>query len=216
MIPDIQNVNTPALALLAGAVVSIHCVGMCGPIACSLTSLKKDEAGRFGAAVFYHGGRLLSYTAVGAMLGAIGAKPLEFFHHSSMSFLPWILVIAFVGIAGALAMGLATPLLPCAPLYLLFAASLATGSAIRGAEFAFAFALGTIPLLWATQLGMQKLQLKIGAKYVSWLQRGLAIVAALFIAKRLLYDPVNDLHRTNTPTQSEQSAPPTLPEGKYG
>jgi len=33
------------------------------------------------------------------MLGSIGAKPLEYFHHSSISFLPWILVAVFVGIA---------------------------------------------------------------------------------------------------------------------
>ena len=35
---------------------------------------------------------------------------------------------------GGFAMGLATPLLPCAPLYLLFGATLLTGSAVRGAE----------------------------------------------------------------------------------
>jgi len=186
------EVNTPALAFFAGLLTSIHCVGMCGPIACSLTALKKDENSRIGAATAYHGGRLISYTAIGAMLGAIGAKPLEYFHHSSMSFFPWVLVAIFVAIAfglekkiprpaflkkwtarlrlkaltisatrGGLVMGLATPLLPCAPLYIFFAACLTTGSAIQGAEFALAFAIGTVPLLWASQLGMQQLQLRL-------------------------------------------------------
>lgn len=246
----IETVNTPALAFLAGAITSIHCAGMCGPIACSLTALKKDETSRYGSAVFYHGGRLLSYTGIGAMLGAIGAKPLEFFHHSSMSILPWVLVAVFVAIAfglekkiprpaflkrwtarlrfkamrvsaskGSLVMGLATPLLPCAPLYIFFAVCLATGSAIHGAEFALAFGLGTVPLLWATQLGMQKLQLKLGPKYVTLLQRSLAVIAALFIAKRLLFDPTPLLVPEATVSgadPSEQTAPKAKPDGKYG
>jgi sulfite exporter TauE/SafE len=245
----IENINTPALAFVAGAITSVHCAGMCGPIACSLTSLKNDETSRYGAAVFYHGGRLVSYSAIGAMLGLIGAKPLEFFHHSSMSFLPWVLVGVFIAIAlglekkiprpafldrwtarlrfkamkisaskGALAMGLATPLLPCAPLYIFFAVCLATGSALKGAEFALAFGLGTVPLLWGTQLGMQKLQLKLGPKYVTLIQRSLAVIAALFIAKRLLFDPTPLLVPDSVPAAepSEQTAPKAQPEGKYG
>ncbi|MCP5536481.1 MAG: sulfite exporter TauE/SafE family protein [Akkermansiaceae bacterium] len=246
----IETINTPALAFVAGAITSVHCAGMCGPIACSLTALKKEESSRYGAAVFYHGGRLVSYAGIGAMLGAVGSKPLEFFHHSSMSFLPWVLVGVFIAIAlglekkiprpafldrwaarlrfkamkvsaskGALAMGLATPLLPCAPLYIFFAVCLATGSAIQGAEFALSFGLGTVPLLWATQLGMQKLQLKLGPKYVTLLQRGLAVIAALFIAKRLLFDPTPLLlpePATPGAEPTEQSAPQASPDGKYG
>ena len=246
----IETINTPALAFVAGAITSIHCVGMCGPIACSLTALKKNETSRFGAAIYYHAGRLFSYATIGAILGTIGAKPLEFFHHSSMNLLPWVLVAAFIAIAlglekkiprpaflkrwaarlrfkamkisaakGALAMGLATPLLPCAPLYLFFAMCLATGSAIQGAEFALAFGLGTVPLLWVTQLGMQKLQLKLGPKCATLLQRSLAVIAALFIAKRLLFDPTPLLFPDTTSIAtdpSEQTAPSKKPDGKYG
>ncbi|MBT8037034.1 MAG: sulfite exporter TauE/SafE family protein [Verrucomicrobiae bacterium] len=246
----IETINTPALAFFAGALTSIHCAGMCGPIACSLTALKKDESSRYGAAVFYHGGRLISYTTIGAMLGTVGAKPLEFFHHSSMSFLPWILVGVFIAIAlglekkiprpaflnrwmarlrfralkisatrGALVMGLATPLLPCAPLYIFFAVCLATGSTVKGAEFALAFGLGTVPLLWATQLGMQKLQLKLGPKYIALIQRSLAIIAALFIAKRLLFDPTPLLVPDPSPAESnpsDQRSPEAKPNPPYG
>lgn len=246
----LENINTPAIALIAGALTSVHCVGMCGPIACSLTALKKDDNSRIGAATAYHSGRLISYTAIGATLGAIGAKPLEYFHHSSMSFLSWVLVAAFVAIAlglekklprpaflnkwaarlrfkamkisatrGGLAMGLATPLLPCAPLYLFFAICLATGSALQGAEFALAFACGTVPLLWASQLGMQRLQLKLGPKWVKAVQRSIALLAALFIAKRLLFDPTPLLHQEQTnPSTSptEELSPKTKANPPYG
>lgn len=241
----LDTINTPALAFFAGLLTSIHCVGMCGPIACSLTALKKNENSRIGAATAYHGGRLISYTSIGAMLGAIGAKPLEYFHHSSLSFLPWVLVGIFVAIAfglekkiprpaflkkwtarlrlkamtisatrGGLVMGLATPLLPCAPLYIFFAVCLATGSAIQGAEFALAFAIGTVPLLWASQLGMQQLQLRLSPKWIKGIQRTLALLAALFIAKRLLFDPTPLLIQEPTsPTgeATEQQAPSDQP-----
>jgi len=243
----LENINTPAIALLAGALTSIHCVGMCGPIACSLTALKKDENSRIGAATAYHGGRLISYSAIGAMLGAIGAKPLEYFHHSSISFLPWVLVAVFVAIAfglekkiprpaflkrwsarlrlkaltisatrGGLAMGLATPLLPCGPLYLFFAMCLVTGNAILGAELALAFAIGTVPLLWASQLGMQQLQLRLSPKWIKGIQRTLALLAAVFIAKRMLFDPTPLLFRqTKAPASqssdsSQQHQPPPV------
>lgn len=120
---------------------------------------------------------------------------------------------------GALVMGLATPLLPCAPLYLFFAVCLATGSPLRGAEFALAFGLGTVPLLWATQLGMQKIQLKLGPKHVSILQRSLAVIAALFIAKRLLFDPTPLLvpeSTTNDGDPTEQHSHEPKPKTSYG
>jgi len=115
---------------------------------------------------------------------------------------------------GGLAMGLATPLLPCAPLYIFFAACLATGSAIQGAEFSLAFAIGTVPLLWASQLGMQKLQIKIGPKWSKGVQRSIALLAALFIAKRLLFDPTPLLTPTPEPeatAPTEQQAPAQKP-----
>ncbi len=233
----LENINTPALALLAGAITSMHCVGMCGPIACSLTALKKDETSRIGAATAYHLGRLISYTSIGALLGAVGAAPLEYFHHSSWKLLPWMLVLAFVAIAfglekkiprpaflkrwstrlrfrvmklsatrGGLAMGLATPMLPCVPLYMLFALCLATGSALRGAEFALAFAIGTVPMLWAAQLGMQQIQNRLGPKWLKVIQRTLALLAALFIAKTLILAPTPNLN-------PRPDSPPPKPAG---
>ncbi|BDS08864.1 hypothetical protein NT6N_39040 [Oceaniferula spumae] len=212
----IENINTPAIAFAAGLITSIHCAGMCGPIACSLTALKKDESSRTGAAIAYHGGRLLSYSTLGAIFGVVGDKILIDFFNSPAVILPWFLVVIFIAIAfglekkiprpaffnrwtarlrfkamrisatrGALVMGLATPLLPCTPLYLFFAACFATGSGIKGAEFALAFGLGTVPLLWATQLGFHKLQRKLGTRWMTRCRKGLALAAALMMAWRL-------------------------------
>ena len=232
----LSEINTPALAFFAGALTSLHCAGMCGPIACSLTALKKDESSRIGAATAYHAGRMISYTTVGAIFGYFGSGPLVTFFHSPAVVMPWMLVAVFVIIAfglekklprpaflkrwtaklrfkamrisatkGALVMGLATPILPCAPLYLLFFACLATGSAVQGAEFAFAFGLGTVPLLWATQLGMQKLQLKLGPQWMPRLRKSLALLAALVMAWRL-HDTIPQISPSAATDPNEQTA----------
>lgn len=207
---------TLTAALLAGLVTSVHCVGMCGPIACSIGSLQGGESRRLYAATAYHCGRLLAYGTVGALCGFLGTQILAPFFDSPAVLLPWFLVVVFLLVAtglhrklprparlnrflararlracrlsatkGGFAMGLATPLLPCGPLYILFGASLQTGSALRGAEFAIAFALGTVPLLWAAQHSFLRLRNLIGPLTLARLQRALALAAALVIAWRL-------------------------------
>lgn len=81
--------------------------------------------------------------------------------------------------------GLATPLLPCGPLYMIFGLALFTGSALRGAEFAVGFGLGTLPLLWLAQSQFMRLNGRISPKLLSRIQRSVALVAALVVAWRL-------------------------------
>ena len=33
---ELAAVNSPAAALVAGVITSLHCVGMCGPLSCTL------------------------------------------------------------------------------------------------------------------------------------------------------------------------------------
>lgn len=89
------------------------------------------------------------------------------------------------GTARAALLGLATPLLPCGPLYMMFALAMANGSAIRGSEFSVAFGLGTIPLLWLAQTQLHLLGGRLQPAALRKLQRGLALAAALIMAWRL-------------------------------
>jgi uncharacterized protein len=55
-----------------------HCVGMCGPLAVALSlSTDKTEEKRWGRSLLFHGllnlGRIVSYTLVGAGIGAVGS-----------------------------------------------------------------------------------------------------------------------------------------------
>ena len=81
--------------------------------------------------------------------------------------------------------GLASPLLPCGPLYMIFGLALFSGSALKGAEFAIGFGLGTLPLLWLVQSQFMRVQLKVTPMALMRIQRNIALIAALVVAWRL-------------------------------
>jgi sulfite exporter TauE/SafE len=85
----------------------------------------------------------------------------------------------------AAALGVATPLLPCGPLYFLLSLALLAGSAARGAELLLAFGLGTVPLLWFAQANYRWLRLRLGPVALGRLQTALALAAALVLSWRL-------------------------------
>lgn len=211
-----MDVTTTFGALAVGLATSLHCAGMCGPIACGVGTLAKSESERLTAASLYHASRLASYAVIGAICGAVGKEPLHYFFDSPAVLLPWALVLALLllatgldkkiprpkilnrltararlkagklsSVGGASAMGLLTPFLPCGPLYAVFIALMASGSAARGAEAALAFGLGTVPLLWLAQHQFHRLRLKLTPIRLARLQRGLALVTALLLAWRL-------------------------------
>lgn len=94
--------ETTVGALLIGLATSLHCAGMCGPIACGLGTLAKSEGERLAAASLYHGARMVSYGIIGAICGSIGKQPLERFFHSPAVLLPWIMVLALLLMATGL------------------------------------------------------------------------------------------------------------------
>jgi len=87
--------------------------------------------------------------------------------------------------AAASLIGLASPLLPCGPLYMIFGLAFFSGSALKGAEFAIGFGLGTLPLLWLAQSQFMRVQLKVTPETLLRIQRSVAMIAALVVAWRL-------------------------------
>ncbi len=90
---------TTLAALVAGLATSLHCAGMCGPIACGLGTLAKSEGERLTAASIYHGTRLVSYGIIGAVCGALGQQPLKWFFDSPVVLLPWVMVAVLLVMA---------------------------------------------------------------------------------------------------------------------
>lgn len=59
-------------ALLFGLISSLHCVGMCGPIAMMLPVSRNNPAKKVMQITLYHAGRLTSYATLGFLFGLLG------------------------------------------------------------------------------------------------------------------------------------------------
>lgn len=93
---DLASINTPAAAFVAGLVTSLHCVGMCGPLACMLTPARDDGADPHTVATVYHLARMGGYAALGGIAGAAGQAPLALLGGLPAQVIPWVLVVFFV------------------------------------------------------------------------------------------------------------------------
>jgi hypothetical protein len=59
-------------AFFFGLISSLHCIGMCGPIALMLPVDRKNPAKKIVQIVTYHVGRLAAYATIGLVFGLIG------------------------------------------------------------------------------------------------------------------------------------------------
>jgi len=59
-------------AFLMGFAGSLHCVGMCGPLALSLPVSHTTNFSRATGGIIYNSGRILSYTIMGFIFGSLG------------------------------------------------------------------------------------------------------------------------------------------------
>ncbi len=187
--------TTPFAAFVVGLVTSLHCAVMCGPLVCALRVRPAE----------YHLGRLVSYTAVGALAGAAGSGVAGFFKGNVSHFLPWILaaVLLLIGLGlekrlpqprffSALllrlrlqrSLGWLTPLLPCGPLWLMIGAAAVAGSWHAGAVLMASFVAGTIPLPWLVQAQAANLQRRFSPFALRWTQQGIALVSAALLIWR--------------------------------
>jgi len=202
-------------AFVAGLVTSVHCLGMCGPLACAVC-VKSSGAGSLSATAAYHGLRVFSYGVAGFFAGLVGRAVADVLFGGAGRWLTWAFVVFFVLVATGLdkrvrvppvgswmgrclraggatpgragVLGFFTPLIPCGPLHLMIATAALSGSAISGAGVMLAFALGTVPLL----LALQSQCFRVGAwgspRVLDYFRRGLAVVCVGLLVHRGLAD----------------------------
>ena len=172
--PEIGSGSFSAL-FLVGLTTSPHCLGMCGGILLSACHGREGRRAQLGAALGYNGGRTLSYTALGAVFGALGTVLSYTLSMKSMLFTMLGLVVALLGLnmwgllpalpalpdtqgtvcrlpekikrQGPLLVGLLTGLMPCGALYAAWLCAMSSGSPAKGALLMLSFALGTVPLM---------------------------------------------------------------------
>ncbi|HHW24993.1 MAG TPA: heavy metal transporter [Clostridiales bacterium] len=169
------------MLFVVGLLTSLHCVAMCGGINLSVSMPQGGERRDAGAAILpsllYNFGRILSYTVIGGIVGAIGSAIslsgtvkgivqlvagvfMILMGLNMLGVFPWLrkltprlpgVLAGKIGKAGAkkspFIVGLLNGFMPCGPLQAMQLYALSTGSMVKGALSMLAFGLGTAPLM---------------------------------------------------------------------
>ncbi|AWH86413.1 hypothetical protein HYN59_15435 [Flavobacterium album] len=83
-------------ALILGLISSLHCIGMCGPIAMMLPVDRSNPARKTLQIFTYHAGRLTAYGAMGLVFGIVGRGIYLAGIQQQFSIITGILMIAIV------------------------------------------------------------------------------------------------------------------------
>lgn len=83
-------------ALILGLLGSLHCVGMCGPIAFMLPVDRSNSFKKVSQIGIYHFGRLLAYSLIGLIFGLVGKSLYIFGIQQQLSIAIGIIMIVLV------------------------------------------------------------------------------------------------------------------------
>lgn len=86
-------------AFVTGLTGSVHCLMMCGPLACAAVPRGTTGGGPGAvrtATLAYQGARIASYAAVGGLLGALGGGVALALSVSIRPYLPWVMAAALL------------------------------------------------------------------------------------------------------------------------
>jgi sulfite exporter TauE/SafE/copper chaperone CopZ len=204
-LPTVTQSMGYGLIFVVGLLTSLHCIAMCGGIVLS-QGIKRHEVEahstlqrpspaelkkRLLPSLLYNGGRVVSYTIIGGIVGALGSlfslsttlkgvMPviagafMLFLGVRMLGIFPRLsrLKVRFPGLGGSrmrsaaagrgpFVVGLLNGLMPCGPLQTMQVYALGTGSFFAGALSMFLFSLGTVPLL----LGFGAISALLSAKF---------------------------------------------------
>ncbi|MDR2597473.1 MAG: sulfite exporter TauE/SafE family protein [Treponema sp.] len=170
------------MLLVIGLFTGVHCIAMCGGINLSQTLRRNGEKANTYSlllpGILYNSGRLVSYTAVGVLVGALGSVITPSGRFQGVVQLAAGVFMVIMGInmlglfpalrrfiphmpeifskkieerktgRGPLVVGFLNGFMPCGPLQAMQLYALSTGSPIRGGISMFLFCAGTIPLMF--------------------------------------------------------------------
>lgn len=84
------------IAFLFGLLGSVHCLGMCGPIAFLLPLEHQKPWKKATQIILYHLGRILAYSCIGLVFGILGQQISLFGFQQYLSIATGVLMILFV------------------------------------------------------------------------------------------------------------------------
>jgi sulfite exporter TauE/SafE len=200
-------------AFMLGLVGSLHCAGMCGPLALALPPAGKSTLGYVGGRVAYNLGRILTYCAMGLAGGAVGKSLVLAGVQRWMSIALGVLLITGLLASRKLALakpvtllvgqlkaamgsllkqrtflslgvlGLLNGLLPCGLVYVAATGATATGGVLEGAEYMAAFGIGTVPMMLAISLSGKLVPVTLRLKLQKAIPVSVFLLGALLILR---------------------------------
>ena len=200
-------------AFILGLVGSLHCAGMCGPLALALPGAAASTARFALGRVAYNLGRIVTYCALGTVFGLFGKTlllagvqrwvsislgvVLIIGLFTSRKLALWKPVTMLVNqlkarMSGLLrqrslmsvgALGLLNGLLPCGLVYVSAAGATATGNILNGALYMAAFGAGTLPMMLAIGLGGKLVPLSFRLKLRGAIPVSVFLLGALLILR---------------------------------
>jgi sulfite exporter TauE/SafE len=200
-------------AFILGLVGSLHCAGMCGPLALALPGAVVNPARFALGRVAYNAGRIATYCMLGMIFGLFGKTLLlagiqrwvsislgvvlivGLFTARKLAL--WKPVTALVNqlksrMSGLLrqrslvsvgALGLLNGLLPCGLVYVAAAGATATSHMLDGVIYMAAFGAGTLPMMLAIGLGGKLVPLSFRLKLRAAIPVSVFLLGTLLILR---------------------------------
>jgi sulfite exporter TauE/SafE len=200
-------------ALVLGLVGSLHCAGMCGPLALALPPAGKTATGHAAGRLAYNGGRIVTYCALGLLFGLLGKTLLLAGVQRWLSIALGVALLVGLFASRQLALwrpmaslvervkarmsfllrrrswaalfglGLLNGLLPCGLVYVAGAGATATGSLVHGAIYMAAFGFGTIPMMLALSLSGRLIPFSLRLRLLKVVPVAVFLLASLLILR---------------------------------
>lgn len=200
-------------AFVLGLFGSLHCAGMCGPLALALPPTGGHPAGFVTGRLAYNGGRVFTYCLLGILFGAFGrtlalagvqrwtsialgvallaglAASRKLIREQPMTPLVNALKKGMAGLLGqrsfgSLALlGTLNGLLPCGLVYVAAAGATATGSMASGLGYMAAFGAGTVPMMLTIGLSRRLVPVSLRLKLARAIPVCVFLLASLLILR---------------------------------
>jgi uncharacterized protein len=202
-------------AFILGFFGSLHCAGMCGPLAIVLPATGRNAAGFLAGRIAYNLGRLLTYGAIGFLFGLAGKTLLLagvqrwvsialgvlllaglLTSRTSAVSLPLVMSVGRLkarmgallrqrSIASQLVLGMLNGLLPCGLVYVAATGAILAGGVLAGTQYMLCFGLGTVPMMLAIGLSQKLVPVPWRLKLLKAVPVSVFVLAALLILRGL-------------------------------
>lgn len=201
------------MAFVLGFVGSLHCAGMCGPLAISLPPTGRSAAGFLAGRLAYNLGRIITYCFIGLIFGFIGRSFVLAGVQRLLSITIGVLLLAGLltsrklslsipvarlverlksmmsrvisrrSTTSMIILGLLNGLLPCGLVYVAAGAATMTGRALDGVQFMFLFGLGTFPMMFLMGLTQKLFPVGLRLKMLKMVPASIFLLAILLILR---------------------------------